>query len=95
MASLPANVPRADEIRLDPLVLAFTLLVSLLTGLLFGIAPAWKTLRTDMHDTLKEGGRGMVGLGSHRLRNGLVVAEVSLALILLVGAGLLLRSFFR
>jgi predicted permease len=95
VASLPANVPRADEIGLNPQVLAFTLLVSLLTGLLFGIAPAWKTLRTDMHDTLKEGGRGMVGLGSHRLRNGLVVAEVSLSLILLVGAGLLLRSFFK
>jgi putative ABC transport system permease protein len=94
VASLPANVPRADEIGLNAQVLTFTLLVSLLTGLLFGIAPAWKTLRTDMHDTLKEGGRGMVGLGGHRLRNGLVVAEVSLSLILLVGAGLLLRSFF-
>ncbi|HEX6736892.1 MAG TPA: ABC transporter permease [Vicinamibacteria bacterium] len=94
VASLPANVPRADEIGLDVQVLAFTLLVSLLTGLLFGIAPAWKMLRTDMHDTLKEGGRGMVG-GGHRLRNGLVVAEVSLSLILLVGAGLLLRSFFK
>ena len=95
VASLPDNVPRADEIGLNVQVLTFTLLVSLLTGLLFGIAPAWKTLRTHMHDTLKEGGRGVVGLGGRRLRNGLVVAEVSLSLILLVGAGLLLRSFFQ
>jgi putative ABC transport system permease protein len=95
VASLPANVPRADEIGLDARVLGFTLVVSVLTGLVFGIAPAWRTLRTDMHDTLKEGGRGMVGLGGHGLRNGLVVAEVSLSLILLVGAGLLLRSFYK
>ncbi|HEX6739601.1 MAG TPA: ABC transporter permease, partial [Vicinamibacteria bacterium] len=95
VASLPANVPRADEIGLDGRVLGFTLLVSIVTGLVFGIAPAWRTLRTDMHDTLKEGGRGMVGPGGHGLRNSLVVAEVSLSLILLVGAGLLLRSFYK
>ncbi|HET8644614.1 MAG TPA: ABC transporter permease, partial [Vicinamibacteria bacterium] len=79
VAWLPANVPRADEIGLDGRVLAFTLVVSVVTGLVFGIAPAWGTLRRDMHETLKEGGRGSVGLGHHRLRNGLVVAEVSLS----------------
>jgi len=94
VATLPANVPRADEIRIDGAVLAATALISVLTGLVFGIAPAWKTLRSDMHEPLKDSGRGVVGSG-HRLRNGLVVAEVSLSLVLLVGAGLLLRSFFR
>jgi putative ABC transport system permease protein len=94
VATLPANVPRADEIRIDGAVLAVTALVSVLTGLVFGIAPAWKMLRGDMHEPLKDSGRGVVGSG-HRLRNGLVVAEVSLSLVLLVGAGLLLRSFFR
>jgi putative ABC transport system permease protein len=95
VASLPANVPRADEIRIDAPVLLFTLGVSLLTGLVFGIAPAWKVASTNVHDPLKEGGRGTIGAGHHRLRNSLVVAEISLSLILLVGAGLLLRSFFR
>jgi putative ABC transport system permease protein len=95
VASLPANVPRADEIRIDSLVLAFTACVAVLTGLVFGIAPAWKVSGTDVHEPLKESGRGSLGPGHQRTRNGLVVAEVSLALILLVGAGLLLRSFFR
>ena len=95
VASLPANVPRADEIRLDGLVLVFTAGIALLTGLVFGIAPAWKIAATDVHEPLKEGGRGTVGAGHHRLRNTLVVAEISLALVLLVGAGLLLRSFLR
>jgi putative ABC transport system permease protein len=95
VASLPANVPRADEIRLDAPVLAFTVGLAVFTGLLFGIAPAWKISRQDVQDTLRESGRGTAGPAHHRVRNTLVVAQVSLALILLVGAGLLLRSFVR
>ncbi|HEY5906919.1 MAG TPA: ABC transporter permease, partial [Vicinamibacteria bacterium] len=94
VASLPANVPRADEIRIDGQVLGFTVALALLTGLAFGLVPALRTVRVDLHDPLKEGGRGNTG-GHHRLRSGLVVAEVALALVLMVGAGLLLRSFFR
>jgi len=95
VASLPPSVPRADEIGIDAAVLGFTAVVAVLTGLVFGIAPAWKIAAGDLNDPLKESGRGSIGAGSHRLRNTLVVAEVSLSLVLLVGAGLLLRSFHR
>ncbi|HRB13871.1 MAG TPA: ABC transporter permease, partial [Vicinamibacteria bacterium] len=95
VASLPANVPRADEIGVDGSVLVFTAVVAVLTGLVFGLAPAWKVSSADMNETLKENGRGTATPGQHRLRNSLVIAEISLALILLVGAGLLLRSFYR
>ncbi|MBX7186093.1 MAG: ABC transporter permease, partial [Vicinamibacteria bacterium] len=95
VASLPANVPRADEIGVDGSVLVFTAVVAVVTGLVFGMAPAWKVSSADMNETLKENGRGTATPGQHRLRNTLVVAEISLALVLLVGAGLLLRSFFR
>jgi putative ABC transport system permease protein len=95
VASLPTNVPRADEIGVDLTVLAFTAVVAVLTGLVFGMAPAWKISKADMNETLKENGRGTATPGQHRLRNGLVVAEISIALVLLVGAGLLLRSFYR
>jgi len=87
------KIPRAYEIGLDWRVVSFTAAVSLLTGLVFGLGPAFQAARADLHDTLKEGGRG----GSAGLRRGvrgaLVVAEVSLAVVLLVGAGLLIRSF--
>jgi putative ABC transport system permease protein len=95
VANLPANIPRVDEIRVDAPVFVFTAVVALLTGLLFGLAPAWKVSGTHVSQPLREGGRGTVGPSHHRVRNGLVVAEISLALILLVGAGLLLRSFFH
>ena len=95
VATLPANVPRADEIRVDGMVLAFTAGLALFTGLLFGIAPAWKVSRQDVQDVLREGGRGTAGPAHHRVRNTLVVGQIALALILLVGAGLLLRSFVR
>jgi putative ABC transport system permease protein len=95
VASLPANVPRADEIRVDAWVLAFTAGLAALTALFFGLAPAWKVARVDVQDALREGGRGTPGPAHHRVRNTLVVAQVSLALILLVGAGLMLRSFMR
>ncbi len=95
VASLPANVPRADEIGMDARVLLFTVGLAVVTGLAFGIAPAWKISGLDVQDPLREGGRGSVGTGHRRTRQVLVVAEISLALILLVGAGLMLRSFFR
>jgi predicted permease len=95
-ALVPANTPRMDEVRLDPLVLAFTFGVSLLTGLVFGLAPAWHIARTDLRETLNEAGRGTSAAGgSRRLRAVLVVSELALAVLLLVGAGLLIRSFSR
>jgi putative ABC transport system permease protein len=95
VASLPANVPRADEIRVDGVVLAFTAGLAVLTGLVFGIVPAWKTASGNVQDSLRQEGRGTAGPAHHRVRNTLVVAEIALALILLVGAGLLVRSFVR
>ena len=95
LASLPGNVPRADEVRIDLTVLAVTAALAVVTGLAFGIVPAWRALSTRLHEPLKEAGRGSVGPGQHRVRNSLVVAEVSMALVLLVGAGLMLRSFYR
>ncbi len=90
------NLPPAEEIRIDGVVLGFTLAVSLLTGLLFGLAPALQVARTSVQESLKEGGRGTAGdRGSLAVRRGLVVVTVALALTLLAGAGLLVRSFAR
>jgi putative ABC transport system permease protein len=90
------NLPRSDEIGIDGTVMIFTLLVSLLAGVLFGLAPALHTATPDLHGALKEGGRGATAdRGSHTLRRSLVVTEVALALTLLTGAGLLLKSFAR
>jgi|HubBroStandDraft_1064217.scaffolds.fasta_scaffold11134_3 predicted permease len=91
---LPAGFPRADTIHVNAAVFAFTLLVALATGVLFGLAPALQAARTDFHDNLRAGGRGAGGDRAHlRLRSVLVVGEVSLACLLLIGAGLMLRSF--
>jgi len=95
LASLPANVPRADEVRVDLSVLGATAALAVVTGLAFGIVPAWRALSTELHEPLKEAGRGSVGLGQHRVRNGLVIVEVATTLVLLVGAGLTLRSLYR
>ncbi len=90
------NLPRSDEIGIDATVALFTLLVSLLAGVLFGLAPAIHTATPNLHGALKEGGRGTTAdRGSHALRRSLVVTEVALALTLLTGAGLLLKSFAR
>jgi putative ABC transport system permease protein len=90
------SLPRANEIGLDLQTLAFTFSLSLLTGIGFGIAPALQVSRADVHETLKEGGgRAMSAAGGARLRNALVVAEVALSLIMLIGAGLLIKSFAR
>ncbi len=91
---LPAGFPRADTIHLNSTVFAFTFLIAVGTGLLFGIVPALQTSRTDLQLNLREGGRGATGsVRHHRLRSALVMTEVSLACVLLVGAGLMLRSF--
>src|ERR1035438_10593730 len=89
-----AGLPRADTIHINAAVFAFTLLIALATGVLFGLAPALQAARTDVQDTLRASGRGAGGSRVHlRLRSALVVGEVSLACLLLIGAGLMLRSF--
>ena len=89
----PGNIPRVEEIRVDGRVLAFSFLISILTGILFGLAPALKASRPDLNASLKDGAGTISGLRRHRLRSGLVVSEVALTLVLLVGAGLMLKSF--
>ena len=91
----PDNIPRLSEITLDLRVLSFTFAVSLLTGVLFGLVPALQSSRPDLNDALKEGARGSSGGRSRTFRNVFVVAEVSLALMLLIGAGLMIRSFMQ
>jgi predicted permease len=90
----PGDIPRLAAIGIDNRVLAFTTAVAVLTGILFGLAPALRSSQVNLSETLKEGGRSLVG-GHHRLRNLLVVTEIALSLVLLIGAGLLIRSFAR
>lgn len=91
----PDGIPRASEISLDARVVFFTFAVSFVTGIVFGVVPAWYASKPDMNETLKDAGRGSTG-GVHRqrFRNALVVAEVALALVLLIGGGLMIRSFY-
>jgi putative ABC transport system permease protein len=94
--AVPQNIPRISEIKLDGAVLGFTLMVSLATGIIFGLVPAWQASRIDLNSALKTGARiGAGGEHKHRLRNALVMSEVALALVLLVCAGLLIQSFAR
>ncbi|MGD8329733.1 MAG: ABC transporter permease [Acidobacteriota bacterium] len=92
LALQPGDLPRADGIGLDPAVLAFTFGASFLAALLFGVIPAWQASRPQLNDVLKEGRRGGGGLRA-RTRSGLVVAQVAFSVMLLIGAGLLIRSF--
>jgi putative ABC transport system permease protein len=93
----PANLPRQSEIGIDGAALVATLLLSLLAGVALGLIPAWQALKADLNEGLKEGGRQPSSRqgGRGRLRNGLVVAEVALSLVLLVGAGLMMRTFAK
>ena len=89
----PQGVPRLAEVRMDRAVVAFAALLSILTGLVFGSVPALHMMRRATAQSLREGGRGVLGGRGHRLRGGLVVSQIALAMVLLAGAGLLLRSF--
>jgi predicted permease len=96
----PGNIPRLDVIAIDGSVLAFTFGTSILTGIVFGLAPAWRAARVDLNTALKAGGRSAqvdsgFNTSRRRLRSLLVVSEVALSLMLLIGAGLLVRSFVR
>jgi len=92
---VPADrVPRLDMAAVDMQVLGFTMLVAVLTGVVFGLAPALQASKTDLNESLKEGDRGSTG-NRQRVRSVLVVSEVALALVLLIGAGLLVKSFWR
>jgi putative ABC transport system permease protein len=96
VACSPADLPRIKEVTVDLRVLGFTLAVSLLTGILFGLLPALQASRPHLIESVKAGGRGaMSGVNRQRMRSGLMVAEIALSLMLLVGAGLLIKSFLR
>ena len=94
LAISPGNLPRVEAIGLDERVLAFTLGISLLTGLIFGSVPALQASKPEVNNALKEGGRAST-VGHHRFRSVLVVCEVALSLVLLIGAGLMIHSFVR
>jgi putative ABC transport system permease protein len=94
LSHLPEGLPRLSGIAIDGRVAAFTVFLSLLTGIGFGLVPAWKASRRGFGDALA-GSRGVAGAETHRARQGLVVAEIALALVLLVGAGLLLHALWR
>jgi putative ABC transport system permease protein len=89
------SIPRAGSISIDGTVLAFALILSVATGILFGLAPAWQVSRATIGSVLKEGGRSSTASGGRWIRNGLLVVEVAMSIVLLVGATLVLRSFAR
>lgn len=93
LALAAGELPRASEVRIDVPVLVFALALSVLTGLLFGLIPAWRTSSFNVNQMLREGGRGAVAGDGGRLRTALIVAEVALAVVLVAGAGLMGRSF--
>jgi putative ABC transport system permease protein len=96
LALEPQGIPRLNEVRVDPNVVCFTMGLALITGLLFGVVPAFQSTSSGISSTLKEGGRGaLTSRGGSRMRTTLVIAEVALAVMLLAGAGLLIRSFSR
>ena len=93
---IPASIPRLAEVNLNVRVLGFALVISLITGVAFGLAPAWQLTNPQLMDELRQGTRGaLIGLRQHRFLGTLVIAEFALSLVLMVGAGLLLRSFSK
>ncbi|HWO02379.1 MAG TPA: ABC transporter permease [Blastocatellia bacterium] len=94
LAISPSNLPRVDAVSVDGRVFGFTLAISLLTGILFGLVPAIQASKPDAAEALKEGGRAS-SIGHNRFRGALVVSEVALSLVLLIGAGLMIRSFVQ
>jgi predicted permease len=95
LAIAPVDLPRAASIHLDEAAFAFTFLVSVLTGVIFGLFPALKTASVSVSESLREGGRTGTSAGSARLRHGLVVAEFAMSLVLLTGAGLMISTFSK
>jgi putative ABC transport system permease protein len=96
MKIMPAQLPRMNQVQLDFRVLSFTLLLSLVTGLIFGLVPAWQASKSDLQTTLEQGGRSSgPNSGRQRFRQALVVLQVGMAVMLVVGAGLLAKSFWR
>src|SRR5262249_14040636 len=89
------KLPRIDEVKVDGLVLAFSIGLTALTGVLFGLLPALQTSRVELHDALRAGTRVSSGKRPRRLRRALVVAEVALAIVLVTGAGLVTKSFAK
>ena len=93
---VPSDVPRLDQVSVDGSVLAFATLISVITGLLFGVLPAWRTSRVNPSSAMRDGNRtSTTGRGQHRLQNSLVVLETAIGLVLLVASGLLIHSFVR
>ncbi|HEX8144503.1 MAG TPA: ABC transporter permease [Pyrinomonadaceae bacterium] len=96
LALSPANIPRLHAVRIDAQVLLWTTLISLVSGIIFGLAPALQSARWNLNEALKEGGRSMTeSFGKRRLRSAFVIAEIALTLMLLSSAGLLIKSFLR
>ena len=96
IALAPENIPRLNEVGIDLFVFAFTLVVALITGIIFGLIPAIQSAKPDLNEALKEGTRGTsTGVAGKRTRNILVTVEVALSLVLLIGAGLMVKSFIR
>ncbi len=95
LALSPSEIPRQNEIGIDATVLVFTLGLSVLTGVIFGLVPALQLSKSDLHESLKEGGRSSAGTTRQGVRSALVISQVALTLVLLIGAGLLIRSFVR
>lgn len=89
----PDSLPHLNEIKINTSVLLFTLIVSVVTGLLFGSIPAWKASAPDVNDTLKEGGHQSGNLAQKRIRQGLIISEFALSMLLVVGSALLIKSF--
>src|SRR5262249_30780864 len=95
LSATPIKLPEFIHVQIDHTVLLFTFALAILTGVVSSAAPALQLSRAPLNDALKEGGRTPVGSGRHTLRSGIVVAEVAVSVVLLIGAGLLVKSFVR